>query len=293
MAVWLCVCCVLLAGAFLLVLGKILLMRRSLREISNGLRQRLSEDTNTLLQVSSRDSRILELADRLNVQLRLLRERRHKYQQGDRELKEAITNMAHDLRTPLTAICGYLELLRRDGPPSPYFDLMENRTEVLKELTEELFRYSVLLAEDDWKEEPVLLNEILEESLAARYSDFKSARITPEVQITKAPVSRRLDRSFLRRIVDNIISNAIKYSDGDFQVFMDSSGEMRFSNQALGLTPVAAGRLFDRFYTVETGRRDSSGLGLSIARTLTERMGGSIRAEYENGRLSIRLCFPG
>lgn len=291
MITWLCVFCFLLAAALLLVILKILLMRRALREICRELQEKLEEDTNTLLRVSSRDSSIRSLAAQLNTQLRLLRDRRHKYQQGDRELKEAITNMAHDLRTPLTAICGYLELLKQDCPPSRYFDLLENRTELLKTLTEELFRYSVLLAEEDWEPETVLLNSVLQECLASHYSDFKKEGIIPEIHLTENPVSRSLNRSFLCRILDNIISNAIKYSDGDFQVFLDESGEMRFSNLVRDLTPVAAGRLFDRFYTVKTGAREASGLGLSIAKTLTERMGGTIRAEYRQERLSIFLSF--
>ena len=293
MMIWLCVLCFLLATALLSLSIKIVLMRRSLREISEELQEKLEGNTNTLLQVSSRDSCVRNLAEQLNTQLRLLRDRRHQYQQGDRELKEAITNMAHDLRTPLTAICGYLELLKQDCPPSRYFALLENRTEALKTLTEDLFRYSVFLAEEDWEDEIIRLNSILEESLATHYNDFKGSGITPEIRLTETPVSRRLNRTFLYRILDNIISNAIKYSDGDFQVVMNAAGQMRFSNQARSLTPVTAGRLFDRFYTVETGSREPSGLGLSIAKTLTERMGGTIEAEYKGDRFSILLYFPG
>lgn len=95
----------------------------------------------------------------------------------------------------------------------------------------------------------------------------------------------------LRRIFDNVISNAVKYSDGDFAVALDENGTATFTNGAAGLSCVQAERLFDRFFTVETAR-SSTGLGLSIAKQLTEKLGGSIRAEYGGGKLQIKLSLP-
>ena len=89
----------------------------------------------------------------------------------------------------------------------------------------------------------------------------------------------------------NLLQNAVKYSDGDLEIRLSETGEIIFSNSAQALNTVQAGRLFDRFYTVESGRK-STGLGLSIARTLTERMGGSINAEYRDGKLYLILLFP-
>lgn len=88
----------------------------------------------------------------------------------------------------------------------------------------------------------------------------------------------------------NIISNTLKYSDGDFGVKMDRNGSVIFTNTAHNLNAVTVGRLFDRFYTVEASR-NSSGLGLSIAKVLIERMGGTISAQYEGDRLSIIVSF--
>ena len=103
--------CVLLLLAVLLLLWKIQLLRRSAEELRRGLQERLETDTNTLLSIPSRDKAMCRLAAGLNSQLRLLRQERRRCQQGDRELKDAVTNISHDLRTPLTAICGYLDLL--------------------------------------------------------------------------------------------------------------------------------------------------------------------------------------
>lgn len=92
----------------------------------------------------------------------------------------------------------------------------------------------------------------------------------------------------MTRVLGNIISNAIKYSDGDLNVSLSEDGEIIFSNMAYGLDEVQVGRLFDRFYTVETARK-STGLGLAISKTLIEQMNGTITADYENGRLNIHI----
>ncbi len=102
---------------------------------------------------------------------------------------------------------------------------------------------------------------------------------------------RNLNRAALSRILGNLLTNALKYSGGDLDVTLDGDGTITLSNAAPGLDEVQVGRLFDRFYTVETGRH-STGLGLSIARALTERMGGTIAARYEDGRLRVELRFP-
>ena len=105
------------------------------------------------------------------------------------------------------------------------------------------------------------------------------------------PVKRMLNSTAAARIFGNILSNALKYSGGDLQVSMDEEGEIVFANTAPELTPVMAGRLFDRYYTVEAGE-NSTGLGLSIARLLTERMGGEISSRCIDGKLRITLRFP-
>ena len=278
------------------LLWHIFWMRRSLREITAELAEKLGADTNTLLSVSSSDAAVRALAADLNAQLRALRRERRRLQSGDRELREAVTNISHDLRTPLTAICGYLELLEQEPKSEAaarYLDLIRNRAEAMKQLTEELFRYSVILSEEQaLTMEPVSLNGALEESLADFYAALAQRGITPEISIPETPVVRQLDRAALSRIFGNVLSNALKYSDGDLSVTLLDTGELIFANTASALDEVQVGRLFDRFYSVESAR-NSTGLGLSISRLLTEQMGGTITAEYQRPRFRIRLIFPG
>jgi len=273
---------------------KIFSLRRAAREINEEFEKRLSEDTNTLITISSRDAVMRRLAAGINDQLRLLRRERRRFQQGDLELKEAVTNISHDLRTPLTAISGYLDLLEQEEHTEDtlrYLRIIRSRTQALEELTEELFRYSVITSAEDGVREWLSLNRVLEESLASYYGAFLRRGITPKISIPEEKAERFLDRSALMRIFGNIISNALKYSDGDLTVVMKADGTIIFANKAASLTPVMAEKLFDRFFTVETGRH-STGLGLSIARQLCERMGSRIQAEYKDGTLSLTLFFP-
>ena len=162
----------------------------------------------------------------------------------------------------------------------------------MKRLTEELFRYSIAASmEDELTLEPVDLNGAVEEAVASLYGALVEAGITPAVSLPEGRVVRELDRNALARVLGNLLSNALKYSAGDLEVTLAPDGTVTLSNAADGLDEVRVGRLFDRFYTVETGR-GSTGLGLSIARALTERMGGTIAAWYEGGRLWVSACFP-
>ena len=284
----------ILVAVILGLLIKIHLMSKAALEIMDAFQEKLSADTNTLIGISSCDPYMRKLAASINIQLRLLRQQRHKYLNGDRELKEAVTNISHDLRTPLTAICGYLDLLEREEKSentARYLSLIENRVEAMKQLTEELFRYSVILSTEEMVLETIHVNGILEESLAAFYGALTGREIIPKIRICDKRIEKQLNREALFRIFSNILSNVLKYSDGDLEVTLLENGEIRFTNQTRGLDPVQVGRLFDRFFTLETAR-SSGGLGLSIAKALTEQMGGSIGAEYQKDRLSIFLRFP-
>lgn len=283
----------IIIGILLLIifvlLAKVYFLRKSALEITDSFRDRLTADTNTLIDISTCDSHMRRLATEINVQLRLLRKERHRYQQGDLELKEAVTNISHDLRTPLTAISGYLELLEREEKSETvqrYLSQIQNRTEVLKNLTEELFRYSVVTSSQEMKMERMDVVRVLEESLLSFYGVMQEKDIQPQISMPKESVWRELDVGAVSRIFSNIISNAIKYSDGDLRVEMDGSGCITFTNTTKEMNAVTVGRLFDRFYTVEASR-NSTGLGLSIAKVLTERMGGNISAQYQDEKLSI------
>ena len=278
-----------------ILLLKIYMLKKSVREIRTDFGERGKLDSNSLIGVSSRDKDIRALTNDMNHSIVDLRKAFHKYKEGDREVRTAITNISHDIRTPLTAICGYLALMKKQEK-SPemerYLDIIDERAEHMKTLTEGLFSYSLILNSEDTVElEDVNLNKVLEDCIMEYYGALTERGIEPAVDITEKKIVRKLDKTHIDRAISNVISNAIKYSDGDFDIKLKDDGTMIFSNKASGITSVEAARLFDRFYTVETGR-NSTGLGLSIARTFVEQMGGEIGAEYKDGKLAIKIAFP-
>lgn len=286
---------VFLVLVVILLCGKIFVIHKSLKDIAKTFCEKMTADTNTLIDVSCTDKYVCKLAADINTQLSILRSARIRYEQGDAELKTAITNISHDLRTPLTAICGYLEIMRKEQTSqkfSDYLDILCERADAMKQLTEELFRYSIVISDDVCPQtEEVIINEVLEECIIGYYAALSEKGIEPVIGITENRIVRQLNRANLLRVFSNLIGNALKYSDGDLHITLDDDGTVIFSNKASSLSGIDVGRLFDRFYTVESAG-NSTGLGLSIARTLVERMNGTISAEYKSGKLKITVSLP-
>lgn len=286
------IACLLIIIIFLAV--KLYLLKKTAREITASFEEVLNEDTNTGIRISGRDKDMRELTDSINKQLIELRKQYLQYNLGNSELKNAITNMSHDIRTPLTAIYGYLDMIENTDDPekkSKYISIIRERTEIMKQLTEELFQYSMVVSDDKELElEDVFVNQVLEESISSFYPALTEKNIVPEINICSEKIYRRLNKQALSRIFANLLNNAVKYSDGDLKIKLLPTGEMVFENTAKALSSVKTEQLFDRFFTVKTSS-NSTGLGLSIAKNLVERMNGSIAANYKDNMLNINIWF--
>ena len=293
--IWLSVICSILFLLSVFLIVKIFLMKKDIASIDSEFNEKLKADTNTLITVDGKDKTVCRLAADINEQLKVLRKQRLKYEQGDLELKSAVANISHDLRTPLTAISGYLELLEKEQKSQDaerYIGIIKNRTDTLKQLAEDLFRYSVITSPDyDSPKERLSVNSVLEECIAYHYNAFRQAKIIPEIHLPEITVYCNMNRVALNRIFSNLIENAIKYSNGDFCVELNDKGEITMSNMAPELSTVEVSMLFDRFYTVENAKK-STGLGLSIVKILVEQVGGTIYAKYAAGKLITCICLP-
>lgn len=290
--IWLYVIIVILFIILLFAIIKIYIMKKSMKEIAVSFSNVLQSDTNTLITITTKDKDIKKLANEINRELKKLRKQQLQYQNGNQELKRIITNISHDMRTPLTAIRGYIELLRENKEEQEkYLKIIDRKINELTVLTEQLFDFSKTMdMETKIEKEECCLNELLEEALANDYTIFKENNIEPQVEICAEKVYRNLDKHTIIRIFENILSNAGKYSNGEFKVVLDKEGKITFANKATSLDATTVQKIFDRYFTVENAKK-STGLGLSIAKQLVELNGGNISAKFINQYLIIQIEF--
>lgn len=273
---------------------KIWIFKKEMQKIGERLNEIINLDTNNLITINTNQKEIKELTILLNKNLKDLRKLELEYKQGNQELKSSITNISHDLRTPLTAIRGYLELMDNNNLTDKqinYLKIIDSKVKDLTELTEQLFDFSKNIdIQKEIKNEYICINNILEETLVSFYNKFKEYNITPKIEICEEKVIRSLNENMLKRIFENIISNAIKYSIDNFKIKMFNDGVIEFSNKTDLIDLISVEKLFDRYYTVNNAKK-SNGIGLSIAKQLVELMNGEIIAIYKNNHLSIKINF--
>ena len=284
---------ILFAALAAALLIKCLLLRKAARELAAGVSQKLREPTNAPLHTSSRDGAMRELCQSLDEGLSALNDARLKFERGDAVLKTALTDLAHDVRTPLTAILGYTELLARDPrgeAAERRIAVIRERAETLKDRTDALFRYAVLVsAETPIAPAPLRLLPLLEKSLAAEAPALEAAGIEPAIEGDGADPVVLGDAALCARVFENILRNAAAYADGDLKIELFHDG-VTFSNVAAALTPLQAGRLTDRYYTVRAGE-GATGVGLSAAKYGMTAMGGSLYTEKTGDRLRVTCRF--
>ena len=271
---------------------KLYVIKQSIKEIEKSFSKILRTDTNNTVAISSSDKDIKNLTINLNNNLLELRGQKLQYKNGNQELKKIITNISHDLRTPLTAIKGYVDLIEQEklsNNQKEYLKVIQKKSNELTELTGQLFEYTKLMDIDvKIKKEECCINEILEETLVSYYSIFKEQNIIPNISICSTKVYKIVNKISIIRVFENFLSNVIKYSNGDLKVEMQENGTITFSNKATSLDETTVQKIFDRYFSVENAK-ESTGIGLSIAKQLVELNNGSIKAEYVNGYLIIEI----
>ncbi len=272
---------------------KLYFMKKSIKEISASLEEILNLKSNNILTISSSDNDLKLLASKINKELKSLSKQRLQYENANQILKRNITNISHDIRTPLTAINGYIGMLRDNDniKNDKYIKIIQEKTNDLINLSNQLFIFSMSIDNDlKLNKKKYCINEILEEVLASYYDIFKEKNIVPKIEITKEKIYRNIDKNSIIRVIENILSNVIKYSEGDFKVTLDKDGKITFSNKSKALDTTTVQKIFGRYFTVENAKK-STGIGLSIAKELIELNNGKISAKYIRGYLIIYIII--
>ncbi len=274
--------------------------RRQLVTISRQLKFYNKHNSNLMISKEFGDKKTMELVDCINEMLDQVRCMKRDYQIMDENLKGTITNLSHDIRTPLTSLDGYFQLLtdsKEEEERTKYIKIIKERINSLKDMLEELFTYTKLQSNDYSLElKKYNLNKILYETIFSFYDDFKTLEIEPEIEIGNDSIYILCNDVALKRIIQNIIKNTLVHGKDNISVKMEQMGStvrISFSNNFEVGEDMDIEQVFERFYKADTARNHTStGLGLSIARELALKMGGTIDAQKNINTFLIQLSFP-
>lgn len=289
----------ILAPILLACVAGILILRNALQardfaDIQKQLSYILREDTNALIRVPSSGKRMRALCESLNKALAKMREKELRLKQGDRELKEALRAWSHDLRTPLTAVSGYLELLsEEDLSPKAreYLDIIDRRMRVMGEITEELFAFALVYTESDAASgERLNLVSLVQETAVSFYDAFARKNLDIDIDLPEQPVWIFADRTAVTRVLYNLFSNALNHGSPPIRVSLDQNGSLTARNAAPQMDAAEAASLLGNNLSVPHFTK-RSGTGILVVRRLMKKMGGDFQGTFSNGTLTITLTF--
>lgn len=257
-------------------------------------------EINRSLKYFSHDKNFENLLILINDYLEEAQRNKIKYIRREREIRKEIENISHDLRTPLTSILGYIELLNdkniTDEEKDEYLAIIKRRSYGLYKLVEVFYDLSRLEANEyKFNMEKIDVNKELREQILLFYNDFENKNIDVEINLLNEEVFIEADKTALERVFTNLFQNSVKYCKGELKVSLEKIKDkvkITLINSSDELTESDVERLFDRFYIKDTARSSSSsGLGLTITKLLIEKMNGEIKAEIVNGDLIFTINY--
>ncbi|MBE5929920.1 MAG: HAMP domain-containing histidine kinase [Lachnospiraceae bacterium] len=257
-------------------------------------------DTNMRLQSQGGFPELDTLRQEINEVLAQTKELNRETLRGEERFKETITNISHDIRTPLTSLDGYFQLLQEtedEEERARYVAIIKERISGLKEMLEELFTYTRLQNKSyELPTESVDFGKCVYETVFSFYDEFKKRNIEPEVEFTEDACPVQGNKEAFRRILQNILKNALEHGKNRFALCLEKEdGYVRFvcENEVERPGEINAEQVFERFYKADSARtHTSTGLGLSIAKNFTEKLNGTIEANLDGKEFRITVEFP-
>lgn len=280
--------CTVLAVQYIRSILAVRSLRRQLGEIERGSHMEIG--------VECRQREVLLLCRQLNRLRQQWFQNQRQYEKGEKQLKQNIASLAHDIRTPLTGAAGYVQLARECEEPKRrerYLQTADGRLKELGDMLEELFLYTKLTsAEFELNMSEIQALPLLGDCLVGLYRQFEEKGVSPEVEFESEGFRVNADEECLRRVFHNLIQNGLLHGRGGLSIRQSGCG-ISFENLVSETSMPDPEQIFERFYKADSARRKgSSGLGLFIVKELMERMGGQVGAELNGQRLTIRLEFP-
>ncbi|MFJ7980901.1 sensor histidine kinase [Lysinibacillus xylanilyticus] len=283
--------------AVFFILIRFYLLKLELKRVTRQLNQLNNKVISKKIDLTFYDKDLENLAKNINDQIDLTNEAVFEKLRTENEMKQAIANISHDIRTPMTSILGYIQFLESDdiNPEKriKYQENIKNGALRLKVLLDEFFELSTIESADyPLKVENIKLNKLLVEVLIGFYDDFNKAQIEPSILIPEDEIYITGDSSAVKRVIENLVSNAIKHSSGNVTIQLvknSSSVQLNIMNPAKELKKQDLPLLFDRFYKVDQTRtKRSTGLGLFIAKSLMIKMDGNLSAALNGDQLLMK-----
>ena len=290
----------ILAG--IIILQSIIMWKyqRQVKDICRQLAFLMKHDSNMLIHREFGLGGIGMLSDRLNDLLELRRKEKQYYQEKETLIADTYTNLSHDIRTPLTSLDGYFQLMEaceNVEEQRRYLNIIHERIHSLNEMLEELFMFTKLKNESYRLElTSCCINRILKETVFSYYDDWVRRKIQPDIQITEEQLYIDGNKQGLSRIIQNVIKNGLDHGEKKIRIVLkreQNQAVLRISNQVTASEQIDIEHVFDRFYKADAARsKTSTGLGLSIAREFVRRMNGEIGAKIEGNEFIVEMSFP-
>ena len=289
----------ILAGIIILQSIIIWKYQRQVKDICRQLAFLMKHDSNMLIHREFGLGGIGMLSDRLNDLLELRRKEKQYYQEKETLIADTYTNLSHDIRTPLTSLDGYFQLMEaceNVEEQRRYLNIIHERIHSLNEMLEELFMFTKLKNESYRLElTSCCINRILKETVFSYYDDWVRREIQPDIQITEEQLYIDGNKQGLSRIIQNVIKNGLDHGEKKIRIVLkreQNRAVLQISNQVTASEQIDIEHVFDRFYKADAARsKTSTGLGLSIAREFVRRMNGEIGAKIEENEFIVEMSF--
>ena len=287
----------ILAALLLVAIGYIYFLKREMRTLSEKLQDRLDEESQRPIDIQLIDNVLNDITNQVNQLLEREKATIILHKREQQFVKEAISNISHDIRTPLTAIKGYQQLLANSiltPEQTEQLAISERHVARLEQLLQAFFEYSYLLTQDAVAQ-PTKVNAttMLQEIIVGNYLAFEEKGIQVDMPETTAILET--DEQFLLRIFQNVLRNGLKYGHEwlsvDIQKQEHTTTFSIHNGTTIEYNPYPE-RLLERFQTGDQSRKDSVGLGLSIVSLLTEKLDGTLQIAHDDFQFRIDIELP-